>query len=245
MKQISKSESDAMVVHRRTLNFFVIIVFCLAPFSLLPGPSYLYVMRLDFPHKTKGFALNGFYKGQPLEFKESCVVIREQQDCCAFTLVVTPEVRFKAEGNNVYYLERLGHKPFSWYDLTLRVDAKSAKTGAQYKWLIEKRKPQDVPLRLPEHTIVLYLDPELVDKLDTGHNLEQDEIAATIVRGLGAVTVIDLPAVVLKKDVKQEELHKAQAHSLLASLDLRPIHQEVAQEMKKQETVILSMVTGR
>ena len=95
----------------------------------------------------------------------------------------------------------------------------------------EKRLDTERPIA-PEGCVIVLLDPEHVSRVEPWR-LE-----------LGAKT-IKLPAIVLKQEVNTSMLASASARSLLCSLDEKPFHETVKQEVKQlaENTKVLVSLT--
>lgn len=202
------------------------------PTALTPK-KYSYVLRLQLPPAINGNHLKAYYKGSCLELDSWCL-LPEDQRCLTFSLIITPaEIEPVCEGNTTRYLRRNPKAACAWYDLTLEIDPHH-KSG--YTWNIEKKDLSKVPSRLPEHSILIYTNPEYIDSIK---QMETERPA-----GFSSDTmVINFPTIIFKKTIDKEVFEETAVTALLASLDLDTIHARVKTASKKDAQVVLSMMS--
>lgn len=170
-----------------------------------------YLLKLKFPQTIREMpGLSGCYRGNPLDLQEHWCMLPEAQEVYAFSIVITPEIAYKTTGNNVKYLKRQTGSACRWFDITLHLDKK---TG-NYSWDVEEKARHDMPMRLPDHAIIIFLNPDFVDTVRT---LAADEEERS------ALNIIVLPVIVLKKNVTAQDLDESSVYPQLALLDLKPI----------------------
>lgn len=196
--------------------------------------AYSYIARIQLPPRVKSNQIKAYYKGTLLKFDDSWCLIPEDQKSLTFSLIITPaEIEPVSEGNTTRYLKRNSSAPCAWYDLTLEIDPHH-KNG--YHWLIEKKNLTDVPTRLPEHSILLYTDPEHIEKVE---HIETKKPAGFALKTM----IINLPTVVFKETIDHVAFEEAAVTALLASLDLDTIHSRVKTTSQKDKNVVLSMLS--
>lgn len=187
-----------------------------------------FILRLAYPPGLSMYGVTAYYKGIPYDLAEGWALIKDDQGPALLSVVIAESLEWKAEGNMVRYLQRLPNKPFLWFDLTLSLK----KTGS-YAWNIQKRSAQEVPLRLPENTLFVELNPELFETLLT---LDQEDCSAKS-------DLITLPIIQLRKALTQEEFDAKSVYSHLASLDLKTINREPKKIIQAHDPLKISMIT--
>lgn len=199
--------------------------------------AYSYILKLRLARNIKlNEPVYAFYKGKPLELGTNCAIISENSKVPTFSIIITPDVTHEAEGNNVRYLRRKEDMPFAWYDLTLRTQTQDEDAEKITTWDIKKLDADEAPLQIPEHAIVVYYNPEFVEKLDTMSATERCKNIDT-----STSRVIALPAIVFRSDVDEDELNFACVEALLASLELRTIHKKTSVDTKRDQRTIITL----
>jgi hypothetical protein len=87
-------------------------------------------------------------------------------------------------------------------------------------WLHVEKKLSNEQYAAPERTLIVLLDPQYFDHIETW-------------RIHLPPSVIKLPVVTLKKTISSSQLAHASARSVLESLDATPFHESVTQHIKK------------
>lgn len=190
-------------------------------------PQYAVVVEAPscFIKQQEECIIKMYFAGSELDIKGLCVLppcgYREE-----FSLVITPGVTFKTRGNKnvVSYLKRHKDAPCLWYDITLvRLESEEAAESGDsdvapkevYTWRIRQRNLDEVPLLLPEHTVLLVMDPALLQSIEN----KTTEL-------YGPNKVIYLPKLILKKDICREAFEDAQLRAVLGSIDIDSIHEK-------------------
>ena len=198
--------------------------------------AYSYILKVRLARNMKlSEPIPGFYKGKPLELGADCAIIPESNKVSTFSIIITPEVTHEAEGNNIRYLRRKEEMPFAWYDLTLRTQTQDEDTEKITIWDIKKLESDEAPVQIPEHAIVIYYNPDFIEKLE---DMNRTETCKTIDL---ASRVIALPAIVIRSDIDEEELNQACIEALLASLEPRTLHQKSSVATKREQRTIISL----
>lgn len=238
---------------------------CLFQQAALERESASYTLKFQLP---EGLELTqpwtAFYQGQPIQFDGPSFVwallpehasyehalrdheSRGDESTGIFSLVITPQVTFTAEGNTIKWLQRIKGKPFRWFDLTqaslseslsLRSEesyAGQAPSRKKSTWVIKELSKDEAPLQLPDHAIVLLLDPKFVSELSEA----QQPCAGRSI----ASHFIPLPTI--KITTKSEEaLNDACAQAALGAVDLRTIHQKQPLQIRQSQKAIMSLAT--
>ena len=193
--------------------------------------SYSYVFKIKIPAGIELCeSLCGFYKGKPIDFEKNWAVWFEDEEQFTFSLIITPEVAFKTIGNNVRCVQRIKNQPFRWYDLTL-----SKNKNASSVWTIKQLDKKEAPLKIPDHTIILLLQPDCVEKLVKPVGCINQTTSVDM------ACVVALPTVVLRANVTEEELQEACIQAQIASLELRAIHQKPSAHVRKEQLAIIAL----
>ena len=199
--------------------------------------AFSYILKVRLARNMKlNEPIPGFYKGKPLELGTSCAIIPESNKVSTFSVIITPEVTHEAEGNNIRYLRRKEAMPFAWYDLTLRIQPQEEDSEKVTIWDIKKLDPHEAPLQIPEHAIIIYYNPDFIEKLE---DMTRAETCKEI--DLHASRIIALPAIVIRPDIDEEELNHACVEALLASLEPRTLHQKSSVTTKREQRTIISL----
>lgn len=191
-----------------------------------------YILKIDFPDFIKKIPnLCAYYKGYTINFNENICLIRQDSFINQIVLVITPEIKHKSEGNNIKYLERVDNKPCRVFYIINRLDKNN-----NCNWYFEEESLDNLPLRLPEGSLVILMDPKYVDCLTT------EGIQEISKNSYGSL--INLPKIAIKKDVKYENINTSMNYVWLASFDIRAIHTKLRTQIKKifqdNQEVILS-----
>ena len=195
--------------------------------SLLNKNSLSYILKINFPQTVKIIPdICSYFKGYKINFDRDLCVINQPTHINQFILVITPQVNHKSEGNNIKYLERIENQPCRVFYLTNNVD-----NTINSNWSILEEDIDNLPLRLPDESLVILMNPNYLDslknKVDNENNINN--------------IVINLPELIIKQTITQEELTTASIYALLASFDSNAIHTPVKKISKKEKDVIASV----
>lgn len=184
-----------------------------------------YLFTVKFPSNIKKMpVLCGYYKGKPLDFDKDFCIISQKEPVNQFTLVITDQISFPHE-SNIKHLERIEGNPCNLYYITKKDDI---------TWCVEEQNIKDLPLKLPNDSIILLINPEYVEFIDNNIRSVSNK-----------KNIIDLPCVVIKSNISQQELLTASISSLLASLDVKSIHAQVEKALKQEGAVISELKVSR
>lgn len=201
-------------------------------FSPIWSTAPSYILRMNYPQTLSNLkGTMGYYKGTSYDLTEGWCCIKEDHEVITFSIVIAEEIDWKSEGNNIRYFARKADKPCLWFDITL-----SLKPDGTYSWLIEERKPHEIPLRLPENTIFIQLHPDLIE---TVTNQSSESPAPLFSKGCARY----LPMIKLKKSVTPELFQKKSEYLLMASFDVKTLHGEQRKIIKSENPVTFSMIT--
>lgn len=180
-----------------------------------------YILRVEFPDFiTKIPNLCAYYKGYAINFVDNICLIPQDNYINQLMLVITPEINHKSEGNNIKYLERIENKPCRIFYITSKLDKNNC-----VSWYCQEENIEDLPLRLPDGALVLLLNPNYVE------SLSYDEEYESFKNSSG--TLINLPKIIIKQDVKIEEINNSMNYIWLAACDIRAIHSNLKTRLKK------------
>lgn len=169
-----------------------------------------------------------YYKGAPYDLAEQWCLIQDVSQIVVASIVIAPTMEWRTTGNNVRYLQRKPEEKCLWYDIKLQI------TEDGYSWIIEKQDLDKVPLRLPEHTFYIQLDPDLVEDIYDEPQL----------RSASQNTVIYLPVIKLKKEITSDLFQELMDYPLAASFDIKTVHRERRKIINNTENpLIISMIT--
>lgn len=188
------------------------------------SPVYALIVQtpICFMKKHQECPLKVYYGGYQVDLSGGVATLPVTDFREVFSLVITSYASFKTRAQNtVCYLKRHPKAPCLWYDLTLRkIEARDPSDDDEedvkekYVWDIKKRNLKDVPLQLPEHAIVILMDPGLVH-----------DVVDMKIDGYDMENIIYLPAVVFRPDASPDAFKDAFLHSAL-DLTLDTIHKK-------------------
>lgn len=176
--------------------------------------SHDYILRIKMPHhiaQAKG--LYGYYKGLEYDLSSKWALLHDEEPITALSVVITDDIEIpQHQGNTITYLMR-GDSDCSWYDLT---------QTAEGSWLIEKRNLEDVPKRLPKQTLIIFINPDLVETI-------MQPVQTTALDDSEIETITRLPIIAFKKNITSDDFKTARDYALLAAVNLKSVHQPAPQ----------------
>lgn len=188
----------------------------------------LYIIKTICPPQISQ-QIRGYYKGDIINLDEGWGIISEEDPCCAFSMIFTPDIIHEYdEQKTLKCLRRKKNVPFSWYDITL------VKSGANYQCDIQKIAAQQAPERLPNHAIVIRIHPKFVEELIEPKNMALN------------TNLVYLPTIALKQKMSEKELRELEdemASCILGSFDLDCLHTRTKKEVKQERASVISMIT--
>ncbi|MFA5306802.1 MAG: hypothetical protein WC365_05120 [Candidatus Babeliales bacterium] len=132
----------------------------------------------------------------------------EEQDSTRYFLLICPSVNQDIEkSNTIRSMQIVKNAPYRFFEF-----GKHDLTQATLE-----------SLAIPVHTIVLLIDPSLVEDV---------ECSSMHVQG----TVTAAPLILLKNSIDRKKIEQAATLSILGSLELMPFHEPVKQSTKHNET---------
>ncbi len=216
---------------------------CLFQQAATERESASYTLKIHLPKNiqvTQPWV--GFYRGKPIEFDGPSFVwallpehtvygkpLRHNDEPSGiFSLIITPQVTFMAEGNTIKWLQRIKGQPFRWFDLTQDLAA----GPGQPQWIIKELSKDQAPLQLPDHAITFLLDPKFVSGLS-----EPQQACAH--RSI-ASCFIALPTINITT-TDEDALNDACVQAALGAVELRTIHQKEPVQVRQSEKAIVCL----
>jgi len=193
-------------------------MYCLTVYahSSNTNETHTYVIRVKFPSSIVTIPpLCGYYKGEKLVFTDNQAVFTDTDSCSCFPLVITSELSHKSDGGTILYLERKNSLACRLFYISRTTQEYSEKN----QWTVEEEPISELPLRLPENSIILLMNPD--------HILSLQSARISSKKTTFSDKVVQLPSVIIKKNISEEELKAASDNAILASMDINAIHTRI------------------
>ena len=188
--------------------------------------KHQYIFRIARPPELDTLkGVSCYYKGTPYDLAEGWCLIRQDKELVLVSILIAENIEWSCDGNMIRHLKLIQNKPFLWFDLTLIL----TKHGV-YSWKVEQRAAHEVPARLPESTLFIQLNPELVE----GFQKEEPTSHSSI---------IEFPTLLLKKSLTREQFDTMTVYTQLALPDLKTIHREPRKAIKTTDPLKVAMIT--
>lgn len=159
-----------------------------------------------------------------------------------FLLLITEDLDFKrldtmvwgSTQNTLDYLKIEPNQTYKLYIMTLMTDTSNIKTGRSskpsLKWIIEEGELRDEDCRIPDETIIIRYNPDMVETVSS-------------------TSVYELPTIVMKNQLlklvgSELELQKISNEQLMASIDSDTFHAAVQEHIKFDGTRVLIAPTA-
>lgn len=189
-------------------------------------PLFPFMSTLSFPHSIKhperiGVVYKGVvYKSDP---QSPRIEILESRDATEFFIVVTQELTLP-KNPAITHLFTAANQPYALYKIQRITQFEPAKNEHDeptpyYTWHIMRLESQQDVLRLPENSIVLFMDPQLVELETT--TWKPDDIA------------IQLPTIAFKNINDEADFNALCRKMLFAIVDINFLHTN-ATKLSKQ-----------
>lgn len=217
------------------LNLCLSLASCTLPLaeeSAKATKKPVYLLGLKLPaclqeQSLKTEDLSCIYHGVRIPFINGYCQLPERSLKTFFALVITPSVEMKAHGT-CQYMERVKELPCKWYNLNLHLKEVAGTTHYEYFWDIQELKPEEMPLRIPDHAgIVLQLPADYIEAL------EQDETPRK------GYFVLHLPEILLSKELAEGEFASKVEEIAQESIDLAIHCPRTVSEQKKLGTTTI------
>ena len=203
---------------------------------------------IQFPEQVQNPpTLSLFYKGQevPVEVdsdgatpKKGYYTILENTRCSELYLIVTQGLQlpdssevyaFKTSPEHPYHLYKITHKPVEPREVeplsqdTVKTDTNQPATY----WAIERITPETRSITLPDNTLILLLNPQVI-------SLEHEPWSSKD-------TIIKLPRLVFNNDLDEPSTQELGTKMALTALDYRALHKKLLHNTKLVQSRILSV----
>ena len=188
--------------------------------------QYTYLLKIKLPQKISKFPqICSYFKGYKINFEENFCILNQNKPINQFILVITPEVKYKVDGNNIQYLERVENLACKMFYIKAEFDVEK---NIIRDWIFEEEKFEQLPISLPMDSMVLLLNPEHVN----GLYFEKNDLKNN-------KNIINLPEIVIKENISEEALNKSAIEILMASLNNNSIHAPVRIRTKNENDKII------
>lgn len=174
--------------------------------------------------------LSGYYRGYKIDLHEGWGLLPEvnctnvcdysfDADCNQYDnvfdyhLLIANKVEpvFGSESNAVLYWKHNPKEPCMWYHMALTIHPGNDETEPDYSWDINRYEQEEIPTRLPENTLIILLNPEMIAYVaDKNHSHTPG--------------IITLPTIVFRSSTKQETWAHELDESSLCAMDLEALH---------------------
>ncbi len=224
------------------LSIFFIIF---SSFNFMFGNQNInYILTIQFPCLENVPVAQSYYKGEKLEFERDFCRIPEDTRYANFTLVITPDIEHKADGNNIKYLERIPNldcKIFYLHQYLKNDDLDVSSEGAidqdyeDIKWTITPENDiKSLSLKINDNAIVLLMNPKYVSEV-----ISSDSKNILISKNN---IDIKLPLIILSCDKAEEkEFARSFDYAAIAALNLKPIHGRAKKDIVNNSCSIVSI----
>ena len=155
------------------------------------------------------------------------MTIHEDSSCSGFGVLVTEQLEPPTKNNPTYISVDKG-APYKYY----KINRASTAGPNEPQWIISEFSGIGTPSRIPENTVIVLVDPSLIE-------------------GLKPVTwkphpgIVKLPNLVISKTITQEQLTKSFQETRLSALNIDPIHTKVAMAEQVLPTTVIRMARPR
>lgn len=217
------------------MTFCAILLTSASPlYASLPCGQYEYVMKVQVPVAC---AIEGpwigYYRGTCIPFKGNLARLCSSKMRFTFSLIITPTLRHAPSPatRNMPILMRSESAPVAWFDLSLVL-----KNG-KWMWDIISLKQEEMPLRLPDHALILLFDPQLISLQSPIHTKYAKDATYE-----GGCAIIEFPTIVIK--ASEATLRETLQAAYCASLDVRTFHELVTCEERVVEGCCCSHIVS-
>lgn len=192
-------------------------------------------------------ALSLFYKGQEVSVeidsagsvpKKGYYTILEKTQCSELYLIITQGLQLpdssevyalKTSPEHPYHLYKISHNPIEFHaSEPLSQDTVKTDTNqpATY-WTIERIMPESRSIALPDNTLILLLNPQVISlELETWNTKD---------------TIIKLPRLVFNNDLDESSTQELGTKMALTALDYRALHKKLLHNTKLVQRRTLSV----
>ncbi len=203
------------------MNIYVLAISMIWSIAIGAHPSY--ILRVQAPDRSIAEAISAFYKGQPLsQVDAQCYQVPETASIAAFSVVIAPDIAYDMRDPGTIEALKLPRTMAArWFDVTYDPE------NSRSTWHVVERDTNQMPYRVPEHTIYILADPDLVS------SLEVHEVG----RGTDRRSIFTLTC----KQVTEPKHEETSVYALMASVDAKTFHDKRNKE-RKDRNVTISML---
>lgn len=237
-QQIINFLNTLRFLHMKQILCAVVALLNSTQICLSHESTTLYSITIKLPSHCADEHIPAYYKGHKLNLHEGWTHVPECGHPSMFSLLITEDVEFSSKGNTVRYLKRIPDQKYVWYDITLTLCKKNdtdsykhdkTEEDQSYTWDIEERNHDEVPERIPDHTIVLLTNPDFIKSVTSTPSVP------------GSPEII-LPTIQFKEDIDKKEFEDTMLSIIVgAALNLNAIHTNKTTCTIKKENIIISL----
>jgi hypothetical protein len=178
-----------------------------------------YLLKVQHPpHFIPTEPWAAYYQGNIVPFRGNLATITQAHMRFTFSLIITPSLYHFACPviTNMPILARKVGAPIKWFDLALVM-----KEGGIWSWEITELEEKDMPIRLPDHSLVFAFDPQYVTLRPPRHTKYLKDTTC-----VGGSTCIEIPTIVINGET-EAVLQKASLTAQVGTIDIRRIHEKL------------------
>lgn len=206
--------------------FPIILFFTFFNQLLSYNEIFTYMFRIKFPYHIENAKVCAYFKGYKLEFENDLALILQHKPITNLFVVITEQVNNKKTANNIRYLERIKNKNCRFFYVTRKFD----NIANEYcGWKIHEEDSKNIPIKIPEKSIVILLNPNFVSGLSYN---EADNFCDN-------KNLISLPTLKIKSNIKQKDLNKSCLNSCMNSFNTNTMHINNKKNIQHYDTVII------
>jgi hypothetical protein len=184
---------------------WTISIICM-PLSALTTPSpQRCILRVVPPrgHTTLP-GLRCYYKGASYHLDDLCCVLTCDARAGLLTFVVTPCIEPVYRANRPNHWELLEGMPVRWFE---------CKQSSAGEWIIEERRRDEVPSRIPESAFAILTNPAFIARMSAPPR----EISSTS-------SVYELPVIHFQRDLTKDAYDAGMTETVCALPDIETFH---------------------
>ena len=223
-----------MLIKTIILSFLGLISFAHQPLDAF-GEKSLFIGNIVFPSTLEMIPnIRVYYAGRKIVCetddygKKVTFSIPENKQRTFFFMLITPETEFCSHENTVPFLMLKKNAPYKFYVMELvQIEAPKKKNrpwanpfekNMEYTWVIKQLDLQLPDGRIPDETIIVRFNPDYVQALEGGNNIE-------------------FPKIIIRPDIiklvgSETKLHELSNRWFLAALNTDTIHDTAPAEVR-------------
>jgi len=208
--------------------------------DVLAKDNTSYIFRIKYPETIKKQPnLRAYYKGYRYDIG-NMGIISHQSEANTLFIIITDQIKHKCENERIQYLERIENNPCRAFFLSSKAPSANSDT---LQWQIQEENIQNIPLRLPEDTLVILLNSNLVEMLKENPNKFVEDFKKNIEYNPNdnKRTIVYLPELIIKENTNQAQIDSAAAYASLCGIDLDAMHVSPKKEIKIERERIVEL----